>query len=125
MSLNAVRLRVLKLSIIVSIVSGKVERKKEPLILSNLNIFVMAFPTVCDNAAQRLAILVQRWWNLSRWRHIACVSVETSSQVCPGFCGGVAAGDRHSEVAVDCRNKHNDGLVVVSVPVILSVACGV
>jgi hypothetical protein len=35
-------------------------------------------------------------------RHIACVSVETSSQVCPGFCGGVAAGDRHSEVAVDC-----------------------
>jgi hypothetical protein len=60
MSLNAVRLRVLKLLIIVSIVLGRVERKKEPLTSSNLNIFVMAFATVCDDAAQRLAILVQR-----------------------------------------------------------------
>jgi hypothetical protein len=58
-------------------------------------------------------------------RHIACVSVKTSSQVCSGFCSGVTAGDRHSEVAVDSRNEHNKGLVVVGVPVILSVACGV
>jgi hypothetical protein len=57
-SLNAVRLRVLKLLIIVSIVLGRVDRKKEPLTLSNLNIFVIAFATVCDNTAQRLAILV-------------------------------------------------------------------
>jgi hypothetical protein len=57
-SLNAVRLRVLKLLIIVSIVLGRVERKKEPLTSSNLNIFIIAFATVYNNAAQRLAILV-------------------------------------------------------------------
>jgi hypothetical protein len=51
MSLNAVRLRVLKLLIIVSIVLGRVERKKEPLTLSNLNIFVIAFTTVYNNVA--------------------------------------------------------------------------
>jgi hypothetical protein len=56
--LNAVRLRVLKLLIIVSIVLGRVERKKEPLTSSNLNILIIAFATVCDNTAQRLAILV-------------------------------------------------------------------
>jgi hypothetical protein len=56
--LNAVRLRVLKLLIIVSIMLGRVERKKEPLTLSNSNIFVIAFATVCDNAAQQLPILV-------------------------------------------------------------------
>ena len=58
-------------------------------------------------------------------RHIACVSVETSSQVCPSFCGRIAAGDRHGEVAVDSRNEYNEGLVVVGVLVVLSVACGV
>jgi hypothetical protein len=58
MSLNAVRLRVLKLLIIVFIVLGRVERKKEPLTLSNLNIFIIAFAIVYNNAVQRLAILV-------------------------------------------------------------------
>jgi hypothetical protein len=43
MSLNAVRLRVLKFLIIVSVVLGRVERKKKPLTLSNLNIFIIAF----------------------------------------------------------------------------------
>jgi hypothetical protein len=50
MSLNAVRLRVLKLLIIVFIVLGRVERKKEPLTLSNLNIFIIAFAIVYNNA---------------------------------------------------------------------------
>jgi hypothetical protein len=50
MSLNAVRLRVLKLLIIVSIVLGRVERKKEPLTSSNLNIFIIAFAIVYNNA---------------------------------------------------------------------------
>ena len=49
MSLNAVRLRVLKLLIIVSIILGRIERKKEPLTLSNLNIFIIAFTIICDN----------------------------------------------------------------------------
>jgi hypothetical protein len=40
---------VLELLIIVSIVAGRVERKKEPLTLSNLNILVIAFATVCNN----------------------------------------------------------------------------
>jgi hypothetical protein len=56
--LNVVRLRVLNLLIIVSIVLGRVERKKKLLTLSNLNIFVIAFAIVCDNTAQQLASLV-------------------------------------------------------------------
>lgn len=114
MSVNFVMQRVLRLSMILSIVSGSLVKKNEPLTSLDEKTADIDLELVSFALVHLLASHCHLWWNSSicsrrsspsRYRRLVSprnntMDIEPFSQVRPSISSSITAGDGHHQVAL-------------------------